>query len=180
MVDTTAVQYEKVPWLQNSTEQKTTSEKKDTLDKDDFLKLLITELKYQNPLEPMSDKDFIAQMATFSSLEQMKNLNTGFENLSNSMQYDLLPGIQLQQATAMIGHEVTYLNDEYEAVEGKVDSVILDKGSPYCVIGDKAISIYSILGVKNAGSTNDTVLQEILDQLKTLTDKMTPETGDGA
>jgi D-alanine-D-alanine ligase-like ATP-grasp enzyme len=80
----------------------------------------------------------------------------------------------------MIGHEVTYLNDEYEAVEGKVDSVILDKGTPYCVIGDKAISIYGILGVKNAGSTDDTVLQQILDQLKTLTDKMTPETGDGA
>lgn len=179
MMDTSAVQTEQVPWLQSSTGQKTVSEKKDTLGKDDFLKLLITELKYQNPLEPMNDKDFIAQMATFSSLEQMKNLNTGFENLSNSMRYDLLPGIQLQQATAMIGRDVTYLNDEYEAVEGKVDSVILEQGTPYCVIGDKAISIYSILGVKDAGSTNDTILQEILDQLKILNDKMVPEKGDG-
>lgn len=48
---------------------------KNSLDKDAFLNLLVTQLRYQNPLQPMEDKEFIAQMAQFSSLEQAQNTN---------------------------------------------------------------------------------------------------------
>ena len=54
------------------------AEKKNTtaLGKDEFLGLLVTQMQYQDPLEPTNDTEFIAQMAQFSSLEQMQNLNT--------------------------------------------------------------------------------------------------------
>jgi len=173
-------QYETVPWLRtvdNSSNLSTAN--KGILDKDDFLKLLITELKYQDPMEPMKDKEFIAQMASFTSLEQMKNLNTGFEKLSGLVTDNLLPAIQLNQASSMIGKEVKYLNPETneeqeKLLSGIVNSVIMKEGQAYCVIDGKNIALSSIVEINASKSTDEKVLNQILDEMKKLVTAMVP------
>ncbi len=71
-----------VYWFKEKDNISDTSKKEDTpIDKDAFLKLLVTQLKYQDPLQPMEDTEFIAQLAQFSSLEQIQNLNASIKTL---------------------------------------------------------------------------------------------------
>jgi flagellar basal-body rod modification protein FlgD len=75
------------------------------LGKDDFLKLLVTKMSNQDPLDPMADEDFIAQLAQFSSLEQMYNISEG---IAEANQWDFLQMQSLNNtlASGLIGKEV--------------------------------------------------------------------------
>ena len=80
---------------------------KPTLDRDDFLKILITQLQHQDPSAPLEDKEFIAQMAQFSSLEQMTNMSQGFSKLSGLLASSEAAGflgktVQVQDGSATI------------------------------------------------------------------------------
>lgn len=98
------------------------------LGKEEFLKILIAQLQYQDPLNPMEDKEFIAQMANFSSLEQMMNISRSMDTLVQSQL--ISPVIQYSH---MIGKIVTYEGvDETSGVadskSSKVISVTQDNG----------------------------------------------------
>ncbi len=88
---------------------------KTELDKDDFLKILITQLQHQDPTNPMQDKEFIAQMAQFSSLEQMTNMAASFGKLSSI--------INSSEAQSMLGRNVEILDGD-KSVYGKVSQVV--------------------------------------------------------
>jgi flagellar basal-body rod modification protein FlgD len=74
----------------------------ETLDKDDFLNLLITQLQNQDPLKPTDSVEFTAQLAQFSSLEQLSNVNENLKLLQNFQ-----ASINNSQAVALIGKEIT-------------------------------------------------------------------------
>lgn len=107
------------------------------LGKDAFLQLLCTQMQYQDPLNPSSDTEFISQLASFSSLEQMQNLNNSFNQT---------------QAFTMIGQEVQVkAENQYGYVQGTVDYVTVSGGKAYFSIdgtlyaSDKLLTIISPL-----------------------------------
>jgi len=59
-----------------------TTEKKDPLGRDAFLQLLVTQLEHQDPTQPMDDSQFLAQLAQFSSLEQLQSVNTKLDTIA--------------------------------------------------------------------------------------------------
>lgn len=91
----------------NSTSSVTTATN-DALGKDAFLKLLVAELSNQDPLNPMEDREFISQMATFSSLEQMQNMNNTLTGMSEANKFNAVQYIGKAIAfTAGDGEEAT-------------------------------------------------------------------------
>lgn len=77
-----------------------------SLGKDDFLQLLVTKLQHQDPLNPMEDSDFIAQLAQFSTLEQMHNISEGIAT-SNKWDFLQMQSLNNVMASGLIGREVT-------------------------------------------------------------------------
>ena len=81
----------------------------ENLDKDAFLKLLVTELRHQDPTQPMENKEFISQMAQFSALEQMTNVNKSIQTLNRSSRsgeaYSLL-GKQIKAFDPVTGRKI--------------------------------------------------------------------------
>jgi flagellar basal-body rod modification protein FlgD len=71
------------------------------LGQQDFLKLMITQFKNQDPFEPMDNGDFLGQLAQFSTVNGIESLNEGFSGLSASMQSD-----QILQAASLVGHKI--------------------------------------------------------------------------
>lgn len=70
-----------------STTSAVTTATNDQLGKDAFLKLLVAELSNQDPMNPMDDREFISQMATFSELEQMQNMNKTLETMVDANKF---------------------------------------------------------------------------------------------
>ena len=112
------------------------------LGKDDFLKLLVTQVRYQDPLKPTEDKEFIAQLAQFSSLEQMQNLNTSFSSLAN-MQNSLFTASVMGQAVSLIGRQVEGVENE-QTFSGLVNGMKIVDGVPKILVDGQEVNISSI------------------------------------
>ena len=112
-----------------------TTKTNNELGKDDFLQLLVTQLQHQDPLAPMEDKEFIAQMAQFTSLEQMKNMNNA---------------VQITQATSYIGKQVSWADSQGTEQTGIVTAIRIVNSEPKVMIGEESIELKKIMSVTDA------------------------------
>ncbi len=142
------------------------------LDKNSFLKLLITQLRYQDPLQPSDNGEFLAQMAQFTSLEQVQNINEGLEKIITSqgqhqtslldkMDYlnesieNLLVLAQLNQFNSydqelgLLGRDVTVRAADGTEVTGKVSAVKFVQEGARLVVNDQTFSLAQLVNVKS-------------------------------
>lgn len=122
----------------------TETKKNDDLGKDTFLQLLVTQLKNQDPLDPQDNSSYIAELAQFSSLEQMTNVAKSLEDLGkvvNNIDTSVLVG----QLSSMIGKKIDWVEtineadaegnptSRQESLTGTVTGVTLVEGNPNIV-----------------------------------------------
>ncbi len=118
--------------------------------KDDFLKLLTTQLSYQDPFKPMENTEFVSQMAQFTSLEQMANLNSSFEKFSNTLSL----AMNMETTLAFLSKNVVAkdsLNAE-KTVEGKITGIDYTGTTPSLIlnvtgVGTRNIGLADVLKI---------------------------------
>ena len=115
---------------------------KNSLGEADFMQLLITQLKTQDPTKPLEDKEFIAQMAQFTSLKQMNNLTDNMKNFTKDFAFT--------KAVALVNKTVSYVDSNSGQIAfGNVDSVKVKNGETFLNIGGQEVELGQISEVKN-------------------------------
>ncbi|EFM13061.1 flagellar hook capping protein [Paenibacillus curdlanolyticus YK9] len=139
------------PNYSTSNVQKAAATKKDTtLGKDDFLKILVTQLRNQDPSQPLQDRDFIAQMAQFSSVEQLMNMSEEMTKLRQN----------LGSASSMIGMTVEWNGMSDTGIgttySGLVEAISIKDGVQYAKVGDKTVKVDDLTSITYVPQTGQT------------------------
>ena len=113
-----------------------------TIGKDTFLKLLVAQLKYQNPMEPVDSSQFMAQTAQFTMVEKLQAM---------AAQTDaLVAGEASQRAAGLLGRQVTYLDDQGATQTGVVTGTKFGTDGPVLKLGTAEISLHDVREVSLA------------------------------
>lgn len=110
------------------------------LNSDHFLQLLVTQLQNQDPLNPLSNEDFLAQLAQFQSLQEQIEMSANVKSL--------LLGQQLAAASGLIGKDVVVIGADGFDYVGRVDKVAVEDGEVMLVVGDTVVGLDEIKEVR--------------------------------
>jgi flagellar basal-body rod modification protein FlgD len=110
-----------------------------TLSQADFLKLLVTQMTSQDPMNPQTDTQMAANMAQFTALQQASSMSTNIASL--------LAQQQILQANSMLGGTVTLHVDDKNTVSGVVQAVQMDDGVPRLIVNNKPYDLSQVLTI---------------------------------
>jgi flagellar basal-body rod modification protein FlgD len=129
------------PTVANALTASTTKGSGKELDKEAFLKLLMTQLKNQDPMNTMDQKDMMTQLTQLTSMEQMTNITKSLTTMANFT--------MLSQSAGLIGKTVSYKDPQSgEIISGKAASVTMTKGTPYIKVDGRSIKLDEILSIE--------------------------------
>ena len=111
----------------------------------DYMKLLVTQLQNQNPLEPLDNNEMAAQLAQFSELEQLENMNASFSRVLDS--------VQQSYASSLIGKDVSFevraADGGLETKTGEVEEVIMeDDGDVTLVVDGQNVRLADVTAIR--------------------------------
>ncbi|MBD2870735.1 flagellar hook capping FlgD N-terminal domain-containing protein [Paenibacillus arenilitoris] len=141
----------KVVWPNYSTEnvRAAAAKKNDTLGKDQFLSILVTQLRNQDPMQPLQDKEFIAQMAQFTSVEQLMNMATELSLLRQN----------IGSASSLIGKTIEWNEyddaGEIQTLSGVVDSILSKEGVLYASVDGEEIALDYVTSISKTSGEDD-------------------------
>ena len=124
-----------------------------SLDKDAFLQLLVAQMKYQDPLQPTSNTEYISQLATFSELEEMQNVSASMD---------------MSRANALVGQYV-FMNEENGYAEGQVDYVVYQGGKVYLSVNEQ---LYDMDNLDTVADPEYLLATRLADSFATELDKL--------
>lgn len=104
--------------------------------RDEFLKILTSEISHQNPLDPMSNEDFLGQLAQLQQLETSAGLS---DTLTNLLKFQ-----EIGAASGLLGRAVRAVSDEGEPVMGVVDRVVVDGAQVRLIVGGRPAALANI------------------------------------
>ncbi len=116
--------------------QSTTSDAYANLNIDDFMKLLISELQNQDPLDPVKNKDLVEQIGQIRAIQANQYLTTTLTGV--------MLGQNLNTAAAMLGRKISGLDDSGKEVQGKVTGVVFQNGAAKLHVGDQVVSLSNV------------------------------------
>ena len=104
--------------------------------RDDFMKILVTELSSQDPLEPMDNSQFLDQLIGLQTLDQSAAMTDGLRTFQNFM--------EMSYGSSLVGKNVKALGNDGEVVEGLVSKVVVEDGSASVVVDNKKIPVSAV------------------------------------
>ncbi|MCK4913870.1 MAG: hypothetical protein KAI59_05305 [Planctomycetes bacterium] len=119
----------------------------------DYMQVLVAQLRYQNPLEPLDNNEMTSQLAMFAQLEKLETLNTSFSGV--------LDNVQASYAASLVGKDISFLGEaedgNVDILQGRVEKTYKSTtdDSLYLVIGEYALGLEDVISVNAASPTEN-------------------------